>query len=176
MKKYYFLLPVFLFALFYIGKYFYMKPKYKAGEKVVSSSAELMNGEKFNLSELKGKYILMDFWGSWCGPCRAENPALVQLNQFYKNKKFSDAQSFEILSIAVETNKGSWLKAIAQDQLNWKYHVIQTSSFQSAIPLMYGVREIPTKYLLNTDGSVLMTNPSFQQLIEFLNSKVVSLQ
>ncbi len=149
-----------------------MKPKFKSGEAAIDFSGTLINGEKFKLSDLKGKFVLLDFWGSWCGPCRAENPLLVQLNQQFQSKNFVDASGFEIVSIGVETNENSWKRAIEKDGLNWKYHIMQTQSFSSPIPKIYGVREIPTKYLLDTSGNVIMTNPSVQEVAKFLEKKL----
>ncbi len=173
MKKISYFIPIAI-ALFYIGKYFYMKPKFKSGDAVLAFTAELRDGELFNLSSLKGKYILLDFWGSWCGPCRAENGTLVELYKTYNKEIFSEASGFEIVSIGVESNKVSWEKAITQDGLDWKYHILQTDNFKSPIPVLYGVREIPTKYLLDVSGNVIFTNPSKDEIINFLNGKLVS--
>jgi thiol-disulfide isomerase/thioredoxin len=173
MKKLSILIPI-LIVLFYIGKYFYLKPKFKSGDKAIDFSAKLMDGSQFNISDLKGKYVLLDFWGSWCGPCRADNPNIVALNETYNGKTFSDASGFEIVSIGVERNEASWKKAIAQDGLVWKYHILQTDNFKSPIPMLYSVREIPTKYLLDTEGNVIFTNPSFAEISNFLNGKLVS--
>lgn len=151
-----------------------MKPKFKSGDKAIVFNAKLKDGSQFSIKDLKGKYVLLDFWGSWCGPCRAENPNLIALNAKYNGKALTDASGFEIVSIGVERNEASWEKAIAQDGLTWKYHILQTDNFKSPIPMLYGVREIPTKYLLDTEGNVLFTNPSFTEISNFLSGKLVS--
>lgn len=160
--------------LFYLGRYVYFKPKFNEGDEATNFSAQLMSGNNFQLSDLKGKYILIDFWGSWCGPCRAESPKLVALYDLYSQKKYKDATGFQIVSIGIEQNGGPWLKAIARDKLNWPYHILQKDKFQSELAKKYGVKEIPTKYLLDTNGKVIFTNPSFGEITNFLDSKIAS--
>jgi len=164
------ILPVLLVIGYLAYTFIYKAPKYSAGEKTEEISAVLRDGSPFTLSDLHGKYVLLDFWGSWCGPCRAESPALVKLNQEMSGRKFNDADGFEIVSVGIETSEKSWNAAIERDQLNWKYHIIQTERFKSPLPLLYKVREIPTKYLLDTNGEVLFVNPTFDQITDFLNT------
>lgn len=148
--------------------YIYKAPKYTDGEAVADFQTELIDGTPFKLSEMQGKYVLLDFWGSWCGPCRMESPALVKLYKDFGNATFKNASGFNIVSVAIETSEESWKKAILADQLAWKYHIVQKDRFKSEIAQLYKVREIPTKYLLDTNGNVLMVNPSFKELSEFL--------
>ncbi|HKK78162.1 MAG TPA: TlpA disulfide reductase family protein, partial [Phaeodactylibacter sp.] len=110
------LLAIGLVALF-VGRYFYMKPGMVNGEQAPGFEAQLLNGEDFRLSELKGQYVLIDFWGSWCPPCRKENPELVDLYHKYKQTNFEQAQGFTIVSIGVEENRERWLNAIQRDEL-----------------------------------------------------------
>ena len=81
-------------------------------------------------------------------------------------------KGFEIVSVAIETNEKRWKKAIQSDQLNWPYHIVQLDRFKSPIALEYGVREIPTKYLLDTKGEILMVNPTFAKLNSFFEERV----
>ena len=159
---------------FEVVRYFYFKPKFKEGEDITSFSASMLNGEKFELDQLKGKYILLDFWGSWCGPCRKENRSLVTLYEEFNTKKFEKAQGFEIVSIGIETNENNWKNAIEKDGLVWKYHIVQNEKFDSEIPKKYGVKEIPTKYLLDQENKVILVNPSTEEIRSFLNGKLVS--
>jgi len=155
----------------FIGYKIYQMPKFSDGEIAPGFQAELIDGKSFNLSDLNGNYVLLDFWGSWCGPCRIESPDLVKLYNTFKGKSFSDAKSFDIVSVAIETNEKRWKQAISKDKLNWPYHIVQLDRFKGAIAKEYGVREIPTKYLLDTNGEILMVNPSFKELHSFLKEK-----
>lgn len=156
----------------FIGYKVYILPKFSDGEKVPGFTTELINGDAFSLDDLQGNYVLLDFWGSWCGPCRVESPDLVALDKKYRGKTFTDGEGFHIVSVAIETNEKSWKKAIQSDNLNWPHHIVQLDRFSGAIAKQYGVKEIPTKYLLDTNGEVLMVNPSFGELGNYLAGKV----
>ena len=141
-----------------IGKYFYQMPKFINGEKAADFSTTLLNGEPFKLSDLHGKYVLLDFWGSWCGPCRKANHEILPIYEKYHNAQFENANGFEIVSVAIEKNEASWKKAISQDGLAWKYHISTLNEFDNPIALQYGVKIIPTSYLLSEDGMIIGVN------------------
>jgi len=163
-----------LVILGFVGYKIYQLPKFSDGEIAPGFQAELINGDSFTLSDLNGSYVLLDFWGSWCGPCRQESPDLVKLHGAFNGKKFNDAKGFEVVSVAIETNEKRWKKAITSDRLNWPHHIVQLDRFNGAIAQEYGVREIPTKYLLDTKGEILMVNPSFDKLTTFFQEKLVN--
>lgn len=144
--------------LIFVGKYWYLSPKYSEGQNIPTFTAPLLDGSQFNLSDLKGKFVLLQFWGSWCGPCRRENPQLVQLYAEMKDK------NLEIVSIALEQNPVSWQKAIAADGLSWPYQILQEGGFDGPLAQLYSVRQIPTLYLLGPDQKVVLTNPSPQEV------------
>lgn len=166
--KYSSIIPLLLIVGYLAYTYIYKAPKYADGDAVADFQAQLIDGSDFKLSDMKGKYVLLDFWGSWCGPCRVESPALVRLNNDFSTATFQNASGFEIVSVAIETSEASWKKAIQADNLTWKHHIVQKDRFKSPIAQLYKVREIPTKYLLDTKGNVLMVNPSFAELTKFL--------
>lgn len=103
-------------------------------------------GETVSLKSIpKGKVVLVDFWASWCGPCRATNPTLVALHKKYKS------QGFEILSVSEDKAEAQWLNAIAADDLTWDYHVIDKNK---SIAFRYGVESIPFKLLIDKNGNI----------------------
>ena len=108
-------------------------------------------GTPIPLSSLRGKYVLIDFWASWCGPCRAENPNVVRMYNKYKDKGFA------IYSVSLDQAKANWTKAIRNDNLTWT-HVSDLKFWQSAAAQQYGVQAIPATFLLDKDGKIIAKN------------------
>ena len=158
--------------LYFIGKYFYAQPKYINGEKAPDFTATMLTGSPMTLSDLKGQYILLDFWGSWCGPCVAEAPRLRKLYDTFHGKNFSDAKGFEIVSVGIESDKMRWQAAIQRLNMNWQYQVSDFQNLDSPIAKMYGVRVIPTKFLINTEGVIIGVNKPIEEIEKFLSSKI----
>jgi len=105
-------------------------------------------GKMTSLSSLKGNIVLIDFWASWCGPCRKENPNVVQLYQKYHSK------GFEVFSVSLDKSREAWLKAIADDHLTWT-HVSDLGYWKSAPALLYGVSSIPFTVLIDREGKII---------------------
>ncbi|MES2650400.1 MAG: AhpC/TSA family protein [Bacteroidota bacterium] len=114
-------------------------------------------GKMIKLSGIKAKYILLEFWGSWCGPCRAENPNLVKTYAAYKNK------GFEILGVAADDNKEQWLKAIQDDKLLWE-NVSDLKGDKNVAALIYGINAYPTNFLIDEKGVIIAKNLRGQDL------------
>lgn len=108
-------------------------------------------GTDLKLSDLRGKVVMIDFWASWCGPCRRENPNVVRLYNQYKSK------GFEILGVSLDNTKDRWLQAIQQDGLTWK-HVSDLKYWQNEAAQIYGVRAIPQTVLLDAEGKIIARN------------------
>ena len=122
------------------------------------------------MSELKGKYVLLDFWGSWCKPCRESNPELVRLyNEFHK-AAFREAAGFEIVSYGVERNMERWIAAIAADGLIWPYHLVSADMFDDPVVREYKVKQIPTKFLISPKGVIIAVDPTVFEIRKLLDS------
>ncbi len=160
------------FVVIRIGKNLYLKPKNITGARAIEIKGTLSDGSLFTLSALKGKYILLDFWGSWCGPCRQGNPELVALYQNFHGQEFKNASGFEIVSIGLENNSSRWAQAIASDGLIWPYHLMESSSFDSPVTMAYNVKQLPTKFLINPDGVIMAVDPGLKEITKILHDRI----
>ena len=130
------------------------------------------NGKAIKLSSLEGQLVLIDFWASWCGPCRKENPAVVKAYNEYKDKKFINGKGFTIYSVSLDRSKDAWVKAIEIDKLSWTYHVSDLQQWASVPAKIYAVNSIPANYLIDGDGIIIAKNLRGEKLEEFLASQL----
>ncbi len=115
------------------------------------------DGQPVSLASFKGKYLLVDFWASWCGPCRRENPGIVKTFNQYKDKNFT------ILGVSLDSKKEAWLKAVGDDKLDWA-QVSDLKFWKNEVAELYGVRAIPQNFLLDPDGKIIAKNLNGEQL------------
>jgi thiol-disulfide isomerase/thioredoxin len=121
------------------------------------------DGTIYRLSSLKGKVVLIDFWASWCGPCRKENPAVVALYEKYKDKGFT------VFSVSLDSDKNAWMRAIESDKLVWPYHISELKRWDGMLSRSYGVNSIPFTVLIDAEGKVIDKNLRGSMLEEKLH-------
>ena len=147
-----FFIPLILLALWFGGRAWYFAPNVSSEDAAANFTAVRADGQSFSLSDLRGGYVLLDFWGSWCGPCRRESPELVRLNEATMGR-------LTIVSVAIERDSAAWQRALAHDQRNWPYQVMdKTDSFKfldGNVAGIYGIKRVPTNFLIDPYGKVV---------------------
>ncbi len=132
----------------------------------------LRNGQVFDLKNLQGNYVLLDFWGSWCAPCIEEMPQLRALFDKYHQKKFKDADGFEMVSFGVEDDTNRWTAAIDRLKMNWTYQISDFLNMKSPAVKNFGVEKVPTKFLINPKGIIVGVNLLPEEIDKYLDEVV----
>lgn len=145
--------------------------KIQTGKRMTTGSVAVdftqndLNDQPFTLSSLRGKYVLVDFWASWCVPCRQENPNLVKAYEALKDK------NFEIVGVSLDQNKSAWENAVKTDNLPW-IHVSDLQGWKNEVSTLYGIASVPQNFLINPEGIIIGTNVRGEELTETLTTLI----
>jgi len=131
--------------------------------KAISFTQKDITGKDVSLNQFTGKYLLLDFWASWCGPCRAEIPKMKKVYDKYKDK------GFEIVAISLDTNKDKWEKSINEEKISAWCHLSDLQGGANEVAIKYGIRTIPSNFLLDKNGYIIAKNLSGDKLLENLS-------
>ena len=132
------------------------------------------NDSVITLSSLRGQMVLIDFWASWCGPCRAENPHVVKAYKQFKDEVFVNGTGFTVFSVSLDRpgGKDAWKGAIKKDSLIWPYHVSDLQWWNNAAAQAYGINSIPSNVLIDGNGIIIAKNLRGENLVRALETQV----
>jgi len=153
---------------------FFSSPEVEHGIAAPAIQTHLVTGEAFALEDLKGQYVLLDFWASWCGPCIKDSPKIVSLYEKYQGKSFEGAESFEVVTVALERKENASLRAAQRFGFSWKYQIEEVVKFVrfSDIASAYDVTEIPTKFLINPAGEIIGVDLTTEDMDRLLSGRL----
>jgi len=151
------------FIFFIIANTFIVNAQIKVGDKLPAIKLKSSRNSDVNLTSFQGKYILIDFWASWCGPCRLGNKKLVKL---YNEVS---ADKIEIIGISIDTDANKWLRAIEKDKIKFT-QLIDPKGFDANAAILFGVEELPSKFLFNTEGILIAKNPTEDEITKLITN------
>lgn len=148
-----------LLVMMMMGAFYLSHAQLKIGAGVPEITLPNPSGDSISLSDFKGKVVLIDFWASWCGPCRAANPFIQKLYKKYKD------QGFVVFAVSLDTKKENWLRAIKKDKLTYP-QVLDLDGWNSGIAERFFVDALPTNFLLDRSGKIVAINIEGKELFD----------
>ncbi|MBU0941820.1 MAG: TlpA family protein disulfide reductase [Bacteroidetes bacterium] len=136
----------------------------KIGDKLPEIQLQNNKDVAIDLQSYQGKVVLVDFWASWCAPCRVANKRMAPFYNQYKSKQF------EVVAISVDTDKLKWTNAIAKDKLEY-VQLLDPNGFDAKSAVLFGVEQLPSSYLFDTSGALVMINPTEEEIVQLINKK-----
>ena len=161
---------IFLSIIFY--KYFTFSNKANKGKIAPEFSVKLIDNSEYNLSDSKGNYVILEFWGSWCHTCISEMPKLVDLKSKFQSSYFDNNSKLDIVTIALEKRGDNWIKVAQKFGFNWDFQAVSFNKFvlSSSLANKYGVLDLPSKFLINPDGYIVLSKTTFEEIERYLHN------
>ena len=150
-----------VFIILLIANTSLVNAQLKLGDNILNIALKNQNNVEVSTNQFKEKFVLIDFWASWCAPCRLGNKKLVKLYSSTNSSKI------EIIGISLDTDKTKWVKAIEKDKIEFT-QLIDPKGFDAHTAVLFGVEELPSKFLFNDKGILIAINPTEEEIIKYL--------
>ena len=135
------------------------------GDKAPEIDMPTLEGDSFNLSQLEGKVVLLNFWASWCAPCRKKAPDLLEIHDKYRNEDFDKGETgFEIVCVSLDRNQMAWENGIKKDQIEEFIHIGDMNGWKCELARTYSIKRLPTTVLINGEGEIVALDLSIREL------------